>query len=308
MKKTKIKYLCSNCGYESLRWLGKCPECENWNSFTEEIIEENKRAPKPFKGKIQIQKIRDISANETDRIISGIAEFDRVLGGGLMPGSIILLGGDPGIGKSTLAMHFLYSGAVKYDEPGLYITLEETREKLYEDMAKFGMDLYEVEKAGKFTLIGGPIANIKSYMDKVDAEIKNMVDEIKEVVKERGIKRVVIDSINLLTMLSDNEDDRRKALAVIANTLSSLGCTALLLSETKEGSMDLSRYGIEEFVVDGVIVLYLVRQGSKFISGITVRKMRGTNHDKEIRYYQITDKGIVVYPTETVFTGARNYM
>ena len=126
MKKAKIKYICSNCGYESLRWLGKCPECENWNSFTEEIIEENKRAPKPFKGKIQIQKIRDISANETDRIISGIAEFDRVLGGGLMPGSIILLGGDPGIGKSTLAMQT----TSKLNDRVLYVTGEESTKQI----------------------------------------------------------------------------------------------------------------------------------------------------------------------------------
>jgi len=69
--------------------------------------------------------------------------------------------------------------------------------------------------------------------------------------------------------------------------------------------MDLSRYGIEEFVVDGVIVLYLVRQGSKFVPGITVRKMRGTDHDKEIRYYQITNKGVVVYPQETVFANIK---
>ena len=126
MKKTKTKYICSNCGYESLRWIGKCPECESWNSFTEEIIEENKRAPKPFKGKIQIQKITDISANETDRIISGIAEFDRVLGGGLMPGSIILLGGDPGIGKSTLAMQT----TSKLNDKVLYVTGEESTKQI----------------------------------------------------------------------------------------------------------------------------------------------------------------------------------
>ena len=126
MKKTKTKYICSNCGYESLRWIGKCPECDSWNSFTEEIIEENKRAPKPYKGKIQIQKIQDISAKETDRIITGIAEFDRVLGGGLMPGSVILLGGDPGIGKSTLAMQT----TSKLNDKVLYVTGEESTKQI----------------------------------------------------------------------------------------------------------------------------------------------------------------------------------
>ena len=126
MKKTKTKYICSNCGYETPKWLGKCPECESWESFTEEIIEENKRSPKPFKGKINVQKINDIAANETDRITSGIVEFDRVLGGGLMPGSIVLLGGDPGIGKSTLAMQT----TAKLTDKVLYVTGEESTKQI----------------------------------------------------------------------------------------------------------------------------------------------------------------------------------
>ncbi|MEJ2614622.1 MAG: hypothetical protein P8Z35_06675 [Ignavibacteriaceae bacterium] len=83
--KTRLKYICTNCGYESLRWLGKCPECENWNTFTEEIVEEKKRKPKSFKGTITLNKISEISAAEDERILTGINEFDRVLGGGLMP-------------------------------------------------------------------------------------------------------------------------------------------------------------------------------------------------------------------------------
>lgn len=239
------------------------------------------------------------------RIKTGIEGLDKMLNGGLIQGRNILLSGPCGSGKSTLAMQFLYNGGMMYDEPGLYVTLEETKEKFYQDMAEIGIDLHEAERTGRFVLIGGPIASLKGYMEKVDASIKNLVEEIEEVVKEKGIKRVVIDSINLLTMLLKNDDERRKALAMIANSLSVLGCTTIMISETKEGSMDLSRYGMEEFVVDGVIVLYLVRQGSKFVPGITIRKMRGSNHDKEIRYYEITDKGIVVYPQETVFTNIR---
>ena len=239
------------------------------------------------------------------KIATGIEGLDKMLIGGIIQGRNVLLSGPCGSGKSILAMQFLFNGAMQYGEPGLYITLEETKEKFYQDMAEFGIDLHEAEETGRFVLIGGPIASLKGYMDKVDASIKNLVEEIEEVVKEKKIKRVVIDSVNLLTMLSKNEDERRKALAMIANSLSALGCTSILISETKEGSMDLSRYGIEEFVVDGVIVLYLVRQGSKFVPGITIRKMRGTNHDKEIRYYQITDKGIMIYPEERMFTSMK---
>jgi DNA repair protein RadA/Sms len=126
MSKTKIKYICSNCAYESLKWLGKCPECDSWNSFTEEIIETNKRKPASFKGEVRFKKITEITATEDDRIKTGINEFDRVLGGGLMPGSVILLGGDPGIGKSTLVMQ----SASKIKEKVLYVTGEESEKQI----------------------------------------------------------------------------------------------------------------------------------------------------------------------------------
>lgn len=127
MSKTRIKYICTNCGYESLRWLGKCPECESWNTFTEEIVEQDKRKKvKAFKGNIPVPNITEISATEEERIKTGINEFDRVLGGGLMPGSVILLGGDPGIGKSTLAMQ----AASKIKKKVLYVTGEESAKQI----------------------------------------------------------------------------------------------------------------------------------------------------------------------------------
>jgi KaiC/GvpD/RAD55 family RecA-like ATPase len=225
---------------------------------------------------------------EKNRVKTNIDGFDTMLKGGLLSGRNILLSGPCGSGKTIFAMQFAYNGALQ-GENTLYVTLEESKEKLYEDMLKFGFDLKKVEEEGKF-------------LEKVDADINNLIKEIEEVVKENNIKRVVIDSVNLLTMLLETEEERRKALASLSNTLSSLGCTAIFTSETKEGSMDLSRYGMEEFVVDGVIVLYLVRQGSRFVPGIAIRKMRGSDHDKEIRVFRITDKGIVVYPEETMFT------
>ena len=122
MSKTRIKYICSKCGYESLKWLGKCPECDDWNTFTEEIIETSKRRITTAKTKVSVAKLDEISADKKERIKTGIAEFDRVLGGGLMPGSVILLVGDPGIGKSTLAMQ----AAAQVSEKVLYVTGEES--------------------------------------------------------------------------------------------------------------------------------------------------------------------------------------
>ena len=122
MSKTRIKYICSNCGYESLKWLGKCPECDDWNTFTEEIIETSKRRVTTAKTTVSVAKLDEISADKKERVKTGIAEFDRVLGGGLMPGSVILLVGDPGIGKSTLAMQ----AAAQVSEKVLYVTGEES--------------------------------------------------------------------------------------------------------------------------------------------------------------------------------------
>ncbi len=122
MSKTRIKYICSSCGYESLRWLGKCPECDNWNTFTEEIVETNKKKAVAYKGTLNLKKIDELEGVEKNRIVTGISELDRVLGGGFIPGSVILLGGDPGIGKSTLAMQ----AASKINNKVLYITGEES--------------------------------------------------------------------------------------------------------------------------------------------------------------------------------------
>lgn len=165
--KPRIKYVCSNCGYESLRWLGKCPECEEWNSFTEEIIETRPRKASPVKNKIAVPKLNEISAEEDDRIKTGIMEFDRVLGGGLMPGSVILLGGDPGIGKSTLAMQ----AASKINDKVLYVTGEESSKqiKLRADRLKIKSDNFYVLPETDMNAIIASVNNTKPAVVIIDS-------------------------------------------------------------------------------------------------------------------------------------------
>lgn len=123
MYKSKIKYVCSNCGYESLRWLGKCPVCNQWNTITEELVEQKRGTrKKKINIKVPITKLSDEFQNEEERIKTGITEFDRVLGGGLMSGSVILIGGDPGIGKSTLVLQ----AVSKIEGTVLYVSGEES--------------------------------------------------------------------------------------------------------------------------------------------------------------------------------------
>ncbi len=126
MSKYKVKFICSQCGYESLKWIGKCPQCHNWNSFIEEIIENSKTKHSTIVLKSKVEKITEINSSISKRMKTNIEEFDRVLGGGLIPGSVVLIGGDPGIGKSTLVIQ----AASKLNRKVLYVSGEESIEQI----------------------------------------------------------------------------------------------------------------------------------------------------------------------------------
>ena len=127
MAKERRQFVCQECGYVSLKWLGRCSECQKWNSFTEEIEFETSSPAHRTIGKPsrQPEPIREIAASEEDRLLTGIREFDRVLGDGIVPGSVILIGGDPGIGKSTLLLQASDAVSRVYGTV-LYVTGEES--------------------------------------------------------------------------------------------------------------------------------------------------------------------------------------
>ena len=134
MSKTKSAFFCQNCGYESAKWLGKCPSCEQWNTFVEEMVikgndKKEKDEWKDFNGSARLKtvSINDVSSAETKRIITGDPELNRVLGGGIVSGSIVLVAGEPGIGKSTL---FLQNGLQLQDIVTLYISGEESEQQI----------------------------------------------------------------------------------------------------------------------------------------------------------------------------------
>ena len=129
MTKVITKYVCQSCGYMSPRWTGKCPNCNEWNTFVEEASTPAKIARKSggVASKIEPVALNDVNGFEDVRFKTGIVEFDRVLGGGLVSGSVVLLGGDPGIGKSTLMMQV----ALKLrDKVILYVTGEESLKQI----------------------------------------------------------------------------------------------------------------------------------------------------------------------------------
>jgi len=124
ISKQKSVYVCQNCGYESAKWLGKCPECGNWSSFEQEVRKTEVRKSPPQVKSEKLVKLLDKPAAALPRFSTGIDELDRTLGGGIVPGSVIMIGGDPGIGKSTLMLQML--DQIKLVDNSLYISGEES--------------------------------------------------------------------------------------------------------------------------------------------------------------------------------------
>ena len=130
MKKPKTQFFCQNCGHQSSKWLGKCPSCQQWHQFVEEEIRSGETALRPGLQLSEMpQPIDAIAADEKDRVTTGIAELDRVLGGGIVGGSAVLVGGDPGIGKSTLLLQMLQRLAERGAKV-LYISGEESAKQI----------------------------------------------------------------------------------------------------------------------------------------------------------------------------------
>ena len=129
-KKNSTIFVCNSCGYESSKWLGKCPACGEWNSFFEEkvVTIQNSSGKEKTKPKSEVIKLNEVVKKETVRIKTGVGELDRVLGGGFVVGSLTLLGGEPGIGKSTLILQICDN--VKVDGKILYVSGEESAEQI----------------------------------------------------------------------------------------------------------------------------------------------------------------------------------
>ena len=134
MSKVKTSFFCQNCGYESVKWVGQCPSCGQWNTFVEELTQKdskkNDNSWKDYKDEKRNNRtisLHEIKSSEEKRLPTSDAELNRVLGGGIVPGSLVLVAGEPGIGKSTL---FLQNGLWLKDIPVLYISGEESEQQI----------------------------------------------------------------------------------------------------------------------------------------------------------------------------------
>ncbi|MBN3037109.1 MAG: AAA family ATPase [Candidatus Diapherotrites archaeon] len=232
-----------------------------------------------------------------ERTPSGITGLDDLLEGGFLPGSAVLVSGGAGTGKTIFSTQFIYNGAMTSGEPGIYITLEEGAQNIWWNMKSFHWNIAKLQQENLVKIYRVGMFNPKDFALQFDEEIK----KIREMVNEMNAKRLVIDSTTAFAMFMSNDADIRYNLFKLINETKKLGCTTLLISETraKEGIpiwQQQSAFGVEEFVVDGVVNLYFRSP----MRALLISKMRGTNQDKNAHPFKITNNGFEVNPTEQV--------
>ena len=225
-----------------------------------------------------------------NRVKTGVPGLDELIEGGFPEGSSILVSGGPGVGKSILSLEYLYNGAKIYNEPGIYITLEEGPQNIWWNMQRFKWDLLSLEKDNLMKIL--KFEPSEDFSQNLETQTKRIVEKAKEM----GAKRMVIDSITALSFWLDSTAKIRYAIYILIEELRKINCTTILTSETSGRKNDLSRYGVEEFLVDGVVVLYFIPPNHF----IYIRKMRGTNNSTTIHPITINDNGLAVNYKEEI--------
>ncbi|MBI4021698.1 MAG: AAA family ATPase [Candidatus Aenigmarchaeota archaeon] len=225
-----------------------------------------------------------------DRVKTGITGLDDILSGGIPRNQVMLLTGTAGTGKTIFCSQFIHAGLKAHKEPGVYLTFEEPAEYIKENVKEFGFDFSPYEKAGTFAFI---------KYDPYRAE--DVLEALESTIREVGAKRVVIDSVSALALHIRDEEELRRIVFNMSVMLRKLKCTAILVSEIVAGSHGISRYGVEEFVSDSVVVLYYERHQSTFSRALQVWKLRGSTHSKKLHPYEVGDHGITVNPYEEAF-------
>lgn len=271
---TKTIFSCQNCGYQSVKWLGRCPDCNRWNSFAEETYSQqpgksNRDYATLFKDEPVL--LKEVSSDDVSRINTGIGELDLVLGGGIVPGSVILLGGDPGIGKSTISLQVCAQLSAK-KIPVLYVSGEESNQqtKLRADRlgAGIGAESLYIVNCTDLALITGYINKLRPKVVFIDS-IQVLFSE--DVSSSPGSISQVRECAARLTMLAKSEGI---SLFIIGHV-------------TKEGMLAGPR--VLEHLVD--TVLYF--EGERFLAYRLLRAVKNRfGSVNEIGVFEMTPAGL----------------
>lgn len=280
-KNKKNVYYCQNCGYESAKWQGQCPACKEWNTFVEEPVSVTRSSMVSGRSTSDIVSLSQVEADDHTRIQTEIKELDRVLGGGIVPGSLVLVGGDPGIGKSTLLLQVCQNLSKK--ETVLYISGEESLSQIK----------LRANRMGTFT-------------DQLKLFCETNLETIRTVIEKQRPKFVVIDSIQ--TMFSEGVSSApgsvsqvRESTNVFMQLAKGLGISIFIVGHvTKEGTVAGPR--VLEHMVDTVLYFEGDRHASyRLLRGVKNR-FGSTN---EIGVFEMRQTGLVEVenPSEYMLSG-----
>lgn len=233
-----------------------------------------------------------------EKVETGIPGVDEMLGGGIPRNSVIIVSGSPGIGKSNFAMQYIYNGITKYDEPGIYITVEDVPKNIREYGTGFGWDFERYEKEGKLAIVAQPIYGEEGGAGKKEkGKKKGGPETLGEAIKRIGAKRVVLDSVTLFKYLFPDEISRRVNLLNFIKQVKDSDCTTIMVAEQHESTSNII-YLDEHFLADGLVLLFWSRHREKNERCFMVVKIRGCEINPDIRPMKITGKGITVFPTQ----------
>jgi circadian clock protein KaiC len=255
-----------------------------------EVMKNDK--PPVFAPVIGIEEKSD-SKIDFGRMKTGVDGLDELIPNGIPRGSSILVNGSSGSGKTNLCLQILYEGVLKFNEPGIYISFEENSESIRQTAKSFGMNIEKYEKENKMAVISKDPYEVKNFATSLSGELYYKI-------KDMNAKRLVIDSITYLGGSLQNPYELRRLMNDLNKRLKTMGITTFFVSETPESINVVGRYGVEEFVVDGVILLHnmLIKQGRQ--RSIEILKMRQSEHDTSMHPFKITERGVEIYPREQV--------
>ena len=249
----------------------------------------------PDDGPTAFEENTEAFDSDIDRTNVGIEGLDEMILGGVPSRSLLSVIGGAGTGKTTFALQFL-NEALESDRRAVYITLEQTRESILATAEEKGWSFREHVDAGRLAVVAlDPIEMANSL-----ASIRN---DLSRLIESFGADRLVLDSVSLLEMMYDHPAKRRSEVFGFTRSLKQAGVTTLLTSEASSETPYASRYGIVEYLADGVFVLQYIR-GSDFREtrlAVEIQKIRDANHSRETKPYDISEEGIEVYQQATIF-------